>query len=152
MYKLFRHLHRWLPYINIKYYRQEAKTKLPRQVGELLIDRNRRWGFFDSACQEPDQICVIGGALYISDSLFFKFKTSLGSGTNNSAKLVDLRTLPKLTIDKNVTSLRVFGDSLLVTKWMNSEQNKCSLTPTLSFSSERYYRSFLRDIFPAYFQ
>jgi ribonuclease HI len=45
--------------------------------------------------------------------------------TTNSAELFALHFLMKLAVNKGILHLQVFGDSLMVIKWMNNEQAIC---------------------------
>eukprot|EP01018_Ginkgo_biloba_P002192 Gb_33330 [translate_table: standard] len=58
----------------------------------------------------------------LNDSHLFKFKAGLEIGTNNYAELLALKLLLKLATDKEVRSLQVFGDSLVIIKWMQGRR------------------------------
>jgi hypothetical protein len=81
------------------------KVKLPRQIGELLIDKSRCRGFFDGTSQGPRQFYSIGGVLLFSNSHYITFKANLDEGTNNYAKLMALRTLLQLSIEHHIQYL-----------------------------------------------
>jgi len=59
--------------------------------------------------------------LHLSNRVSFKIKMGLGSSTNNFAELMSLKLL-LFTKEKNVTSLQVFGDSQVVVKWVQNQQ------------------------------
>ena len=51
----------------------------------------------------------------------------LGSGTNNYAKLMALKLLLCLAIERNCKNLQIFGDSVIVINWINKPQ-RCKNT------------------------
>jgi ribonuclease HI len=63
----------------------------------------------------------VGQVLHLSNRVSFKIKMGLGSGTNNFAELMSLKLL-LFSKEKNVTSLQVFGDSQVVVKWVQNQQ------------------------------
>lgn len=73
--------------------KMDQKGRIPRQVGELMIDKTIPWGFFDGAKQDPQNFCSFGGVLFLSEKHFFKFKAGLDSGKNNFAESSALRWL-----------------------------------------------------------
>lgn len=45
-----------------------VKDGTPGQVGEVVVDKNIPWGYFDGARQGPDSTCSMEGILHFSDS------------------------------------------------------------------------------------
>ena len=54
------------------------------------------------------------GVLFLKDDHYFTFKAGLGGGSNNFAELYALKLLLTLALDKQVSSIQVYGDSLLI--------------------------------------
>jgi len=79
------------------------------------------WGYFDGACQADENFCGVGGLSYISNCHYFKFKGNISQGSNNRAKLMVLRNLMKLALERGIFRLQIFGDSLLVVGWMTQK-------------------------------
>ena len=52
--------------------------------------------------------------LYILYDHYFSFKAGLGFGTNNFVELLGLKLLLTLALEKHISKLHIFGDSLLV--------------------------------------
>jgi hypothetical protein len=60
--------------------------------------------------------------LYLSESRYYKFKANSNSGTDNFVELIVVPFLLMLAMTKKVYNLQVYGDSMLLTKWLNNEQ------------------------------
>ena len=71
--------------------------------------------FYGSAIGNP-QLCGAVGILFLTVDHFITFKAGLGVGTNNMAKLYVLKLLLILALNKQITNIQVFNDSLLVIK------------------------------------
>ena len=54
----------------------------------------------------------------MKESHSLKFRAGMGQGTNNYAKLMDLKLLLTMASEKGITPLQIFGDSMVVIKWM----------------------------------
>jgi ribonuclease HI len=52
----------------------------------------------------------------------------LGIGSNNYAELMALRSLMMLASAKGLNRLQIYGDSMLVIKWMNEDQQIQDIT------------------------
>ena len=50
--------------------------------------------------------------------IIFIFKTGLGKGPNNMAKLFALKLLIKPALEKGEQNLQAFGDSSVIINWM----------------------------------
>lgn len=61
-----------------------------------------------------------GGVLYISNSQSLRFKAGTGQGSNNFSELMALKLLLTLALECGLSHLQVFGDSLLVIKWLRN--------------------------------
>ena len=85
-----------------------------RIITKEIIDKSKPWGFFDGSVAGDAHLCGTGGILFIKDDHYFTFKAGLGIGTNNLAELCALKLLLTLALDKQITKIQVFGDSLLV--------------------------------------
>ena len=59
-------------------------------------------------------MCGAREILFLKDDHFFTFKVGLGVGTNNLAELYALKLLLILALDKQISIIQVFSDSLLV--------------------------------------
>ena len=78
-------------------------------------------GFFYGSASGDPQICGAGEILFLKDDHFFTFKAGLGVGTNNLAELYALKLLLILALDKQLSNIQVFGDSLLVINWITGK-------------------------------
>lgn len=117
------------------------------------MDSTRPWAYFDGASQNNNQLCGRGALLYLSESLFFKLKMGLETGTNNYARLTSLKLLLLFAGEKGVKTIQIFGDSMTVINWTQKTQ-KCHnilllslleeifriLDPFDSFSLQHIYR------------
>jgi ribonuclease HI len=92
----------------------DPSLKTSRWVEDLLVNKICSRGFFDGACQGLEQLCGLGGVLYISDSHYFTLISNCCKGTNNLAKLMALKILLRRAFDCSLRDLQVFGESLLV--------------------------------------
>ena len=62
-------------------------------------------GYFDGSRAGVPHICGAGGLLYISNVHFFTFPAGLGLGTNNFAKLMELKLLITLALKHGIHTL-----------------------------------------------
>jgi ribonuclease HI len=109
--------------INIlTHFPQEKEVRRPRQIFEEVIDQSQPWDFFDGASQNNGESCGGGVVLFLTQNHYFKISMGLGPGTNNRAELMALKLLLLFVVDKNISSLQIFGDSLLVISWIQKTQ------------------------------
>lgn len=64
----------------------------------------------------------MGGLLFLEERHYYKFKICLSIGSNNYIELMDFRSLTMLASEKWLNRLNIYGDSMLVIKWMNEDQ------------------------------
>ena len=82
-----------------------------RNVVEENIDSSFPWGYFNGSSVGDPQLCGAGGLLYISVDHFYTFKASLGTGSNNFAKIMALKLLLTLALENHISNLQIFRDS-----------------------------------------
>lgn len=70
--------------------------------------------FFDGVSQNDSQLNEGGVAFHLSNTHFFNLKMGLGVGTNNLDEVMALKILLTFAGEKGVTSLHIFGDSMIV--------------------------------------
>ena len=58
------------------------------------------------------------GYTFLKDDHYITFKAGLGVGTNNYAELFALKLFITLALDKQISNIQIFGDSLLVINWI----------------------------------
>jgi ribonuclease HI len=63
-----------------------------------------------------------GGCLFLTEQHFFHLRAGLGPSTNNYAEIQALKLLLLFAAEKGVSTLQVFGDSLIIIKWENQAQ------------------------------
>jgi ribonuclease HI len=85
------------------------------------IDTGRPWAFFDGAATGDQLNCGAGGCIYLSEQHYYYLRAGLGPGTNNFSEIMALKLLLLFAVEKGCTSLQVFGDSLLIIKWVKQE-------------------------------
>jgi ribonuclease HI len=90
-------------------------------IGEVIMNKDYAWSFFDGACQGPKHFCSLGFVLFTSEDHYFTGKENLGIGTNNQGEFKALLFLLKCALEKNILQLQVFGDSTMTINWMNNE-------------------------------
>jgi len=91
--------------------------KLRRQTPPPVIHQGTLWAFFDGAANT--QSCGGGIIFHISASHFYHIKLGLGEGTNNFAELITLRHLLHFALSHHCNSINIYGDSQIVTNWIN---------------------------------
>ena len=74
--------------------------------------------FFDGSAIGNPNVCGVGGIMFLSADHFITFKAGLGVGTNNMAELYALKLLLILALNKQITNIQVFSDSLLAINWI----------------------------------
>ena len=92
-----------------------------RNITKEIIDKTKPWGFFDRSASGNLHLCGAGGILYLKEDHYFTFKVGLGLGTNNLAELYAMKLLLILDLDKQITKIQVFGDSMLVINWITGK-------------------------------
>jgi ribonuclease HI len=97
-------------YIN----KSRPKEKSIRGLTLTHIDKGKPWGFFNGGNQCEPRICAARDILFINNQYYFHVMYATKDGTNNQAKLYALRVLLKLTVEKGITQLQVYGDSKLI--------------------------------------
>lgn len=116
----------------------ESKYTSNRDI-PLIINENSPWAFFDGASQQNR--AGAGICIHLNREHSFKAAVGLGQGTNNYAELVALRLLMCWSLQMNILSIQIFGDSMNVIKWVNGKaicQNqilKSTLDDILSLKS-----------------
>jgi hypothetical protein len=98
----------------LPFYKEIPKKKVTRGLGEFQVDKSVPWGHFDGACQGQNRVVGLGFTFFLSESHYFLFKANLGSGTNNIGELMALFYMLKFALERDMRTLQVFGDSLLV--------------------------------------
>ena len=78
------------------------------------MDISRPWVVFDGASHNDSQLNEGGVSLHLSSANFFNLKMGLGVGTNNLDEVMALKILLTFAGEKGVTSLHIFGDSMIV--------------------------------------
>ena len=99
-------------------YPQDNEELKIRIITEEIIDKTKPWGFFDGSASSNPHLCGAGGILYLKEDHYFTLKVGLGIGTNNLVELYAMKLLLILALDKPITKVQVFGDSLLVINWI----------------------------------
>lgn len=75
------------------------------------------WEFFDGAAQGDPKIFGGGAVLHINKNHSFRMKMGLGEWSNNYSKLMLLKLLLVFALEKNITSLHIYGVSQLNINW-----------------------------------
>eukprot|EP00253_Pinus_taeda_P001598 PITA_01598 len=83
----------------------------------IIINEGYPWAFFDGASQQNR--ASAGICIHFNKDHFIRASVGLGQGSNNYAKLTALRLLMCWSIQRNIQSIQIFGDSLNVVKWVN---------------------------------
>eukprot|EP00253_Pinus_taeda_P004076 PITA_04076 len=91
--------------------------KSRKQDRPIIIQEGSSWAFFDGASQQNR--AGAGLCLHISPEHFLKASIGLGPGTNKFVELSALRLLLCWSLQRNISSIQIFGDSLNVVKWVN---------------------------------
>lgn len=68
-----------------------------------------------------------GGCIYLTEQHYFLLRAGLGPGTNNFAEIMALKLLLLFAAEKGISTLQVFGDSLIIINWANHAQ-LCHMT------------------------
>ena len=92
-----------------------------RIITEEVIDKTKPWGFFDGSASGNPQVCGAGGILFLKHDHYITFKVGLGVGSNNYAELFALKLLIILALNKQISNIHIFGDSLLVINWISGK-------------------------------
>jgi ribonuclease HI len=74
-----------------------------------------------------------GGILYLSSSHYVSFKARIEHQSNNLCELIALKLFLQLTQEHNISQLQIFGDSLLVIKWLQKETSIINFTLLLLY-------------------
>lgn len=89
----------------------------PNRDKPVIIKEGIPWAFFDGASQNNK--AGAGISIYLNSDHFLKAAVGLGSGSNNYAELAALHLLLCWLLQRNISTIQIFGDSLTVIKWVN---------------------------------
>jgi len=64
-----------------------------RKLNHEPTENSGAWGYFDGASQNDPPICRARGTLFTYNTHLFKYKVSLGEGSNNYIELIALKLL-----------------------------------------------------------
>ena len=95
-------------------YPQDNVAVKIRIITEEIIDKRKPRVYFDGSASGNPHLCGVGGILYLKEDHYFTFKAGLGVGNNNLAKLYAMKLLLISALDKQITKIQFFGDSMLV--------------------------------------
>jgi hypothetical protein len=98
------------PWVEEKQKRHELK--------EEVINKAIPWAYFDGASQGSPPKGGVGGILYLSSNHCISFKAGIGQESNNYYELMALKLILQLAQEHGVSQIQIFGDSLLVIKWL----------------------------------
>lgn len=108
------HLLRWTNWIAKN--ETISKGKLYTQV--QILRKVQHTCFFDRASKENSGTCGAGGILFLSNSHRIPFECGLRRATNTFAERKAVYIIMVLSLEQDISSLQVFGDSKLVNFWM----------------------------------
>ena len=116
----------------------EPKPPWTKELQQEHIDKTVPLGYFDKVAQGEPTVCGAGAVLYLTKDHFFQLKWGLGEGTNNKVELLALYMLLIFAHEKEIQVIQIFGDSMLVTNWINNAQqcHNIHLTPILEEVSQ----------------
>ena len=78
--------------------------------------------YFDGASRSNPGPASFGGVIYNSDNKeIINFKKYIGNNTNNVAEYMGCLAGIRLALENDITSLNVFGDSMLVVNQLNDK-------------------------------
>jgi len=86
----------------------EEGSHAPRIIIAEEVEKSFLWAYFDGACSENGD-CGRGVVLYINANPCFKLHIGFGRGTNNYAKLLNLKILLLFSIEGVQTTMRNFA-------------------------------------------
>ena len=102
-------------------YHPDNEAMKIRIISEEIVDKTKPWSFLDGSASGNLHLCGDGGILYLKEDHYFTFKAGLGVGTNNLAELYAMKLLLILALDKQITKIQDFGDSLLIINWITGK-------------------------------
>eukprot|EP00253_Pinus_taeda_P031126 PITA_31126 len=94
----------------------ETKKAQNRDI-PLIIKEGSPWAFFDGASQQNR--AGAGICIHLNHDLSLRASVGLGQGSNNYAELSALRLLMCWSLQRSISSIQIFGDSMNVVKWVN---------------------------------
>eukprot|EP00253_Pinus_taeda_P023539 PITA_23539 len=89
----------------------------PNRDKPVIIKEGIPWAFFDGASQNNK--AGAGISIHLNSDHFFKAVVGLGSGLNNYVELAALHLLLCWLLQRNTSTIQIFGDSMNVIKWVN---------------------------------
>ena len=101
----------------VQEHRVSPKDRKIRAAIVPVIDKSTLWDFFDVASQGEPTIGGAGEVIHLSETNQIYFKLGLGRVTNSKAELSALWATLKITKDKQIDRLNIYGDSKIVIEW-----------------------------------
>eukprot|EP00253_Pinus_taeda_P011302 PITA_11302 len=93
----------------------------PNRDAPLIINENLPWAFFDGASQQNR--AGAGISIHLNNEHTLKASVGLGMGSNNFAELMALRLLMCWSLQKNISRIQIYGDSMNVINWVNGKSS-----------------------------
>jgi hypothetical protein len=87
----------------LQFYKVTPSLRTTRLILNESINKQKPWGYFDGACQGPNNLCGLGFILHFSEAHYIYGKAKLGQGSNNTAEFSALFASLRLAVRKNVT-------------------------------------------------
>ena len=79
------------------------------------------WAYFDGAIQGKPPLGGSRGVLYLTKNDKLQIKFASGHCTNSKAELAAIHSVLELVVNRNITSLHIYGDSKMVVDWVNNK-------------------------------
>eukprot|EP00253_Pinus_taeda_P030772 PITA_30772 len=86
----------------------------------INIQEGSPWAFCDGASQQNR--AGAGLCIHLNHDHTLKASVGLGPGSNNYAELSALRLLICWSLQRNISTIQIFGDSMNVVKWVNGNE------------------------------
>jgi ribonuclease HI len=104
---------------------------LNKQLFLHFIDKSGAWGYFNGATHNDPSIEGAGRTVYLNDTHFISFKAGIGPASNNYTEVMAPKLSIILAAEYGVNNPQLFGDPMLVIKWVKIEYilRNCTLQP-----------------------
>ena len=112
----------------LSHFQQQHMTISNKPPSQLMIDETQAWSFFYGVASSMPKWGSIGGNLYISESRYYKFVTSIGWATNNRVELSSILLVINLAQHLHIPMIHIYGDSKHVVDWLNQHISSHNIT------------------------
>ena len=100
-------------------HRNMPKSTPLKMIISSKINKTIPWAYFDGSNQGDPALGGAGGVAYLIENKKIEIIFSLSRASNNKEELIALWIVLRVSINKHLKNIQLFGDSKMVIEWAN---------------------------------